>query len=216
MATRCQDGTKRKKGFTVHEISDNPGPSGGYIETHTEYGRQEGSLMATTSSINIPPSPTKPAARKKERSPFLPPALAPETDKAHGSLPDVEPEGPYDVLWVENESDIEEDLDQDSDEGRKRKRGKTVEVSPPPMYGKLGADCPTSQTHWHCLPRASTQWSTNCFDLKAREHLIWRVQSAPSQATAPSTNAATAPSPACGAMGACLRATGPVSLTGSR
>jgi hypothetical protein len=133
-------GTKCKKAFTIHEIPEDPGPSGGYVETHTEYGRQQGGLTATTSSINIPPSPTKPSTRKKERSPS--PALSTEVEshQEDRTALNTEPEGPYDVLWVENDSDVEDEGDLESEEGRKRKRRKMGDVSTPlPKYAGSGA-----------------------------------------------------------------------------
>ncbi|KAJ2935743.1 hypothetical protein H1R20_g1351, partial [Candolleomyces eurysporus] len=127
MSTHRRGGMKRKKGFTSHEIPEDPGPCGGYVETHTEYQRQQGSVTATTSSINIPPSPIKPTARKKERPPSPPPALEVESVEALAGAPNINLEGPYDVLWVENDSDGEEDRDEG---GRKKKRRKTVDSNP--------------------------------------------------------------------------------------
>jgi hypothetical protein len=127
MASNRRAGTKRKKGVTVHEIPADPGPSGGYIETHTEYGRTEEGLTATTSSINIPLSPSKPRTSKHIPEPTPPPMSALQTFEYDTDTPIHEPLGPYDVLWVHNDSD-EEEGGQEPEDARKRKRRKMVEV----------------------------------------------------------------------------------------
>ncbi|KAJ2913229.1 hypothetical protein MD484_g7185, partial [Candolleomyces efflorescens] len=118
MSTRKS--SKRKKGVTIHKIAEDPGPSRGYIETHTEYSRQGGALTSMTTTVNIPPSPTKPGAERTARvaSPLpalgIPGQVAALEQRAH-------PAEPCDSVWQANESAQSGD-ETDGDEGPRKKR----------------------------------------------------------------------------------------------